>query len=67
MIAAIVGAIILIVLVLGIGWLVSPVFRAWAEKPKYTLLERDEMFERAASDACNDAPIIIVKELTAPE
>lgn len=54
MIAAIVGAIIFIVLLLGIVWFVSPAFRAWTEKPQYTLLERDEMFERAARDAFND-------------
>ena len=54
MIAAIVGAIILIVLLLIIVWFVSPAFRAWTEKPKYILLERDELFERAAKDAFND-------------
>jgi len=54
MITAMVGAIILIVLALVIAWLFSPAFRAWAEKPKYTMLERNEMFERATKDAFND-------------
>ena len=54
MIAAIVGAIILIVLALVIVWFFSPAFRAWTEKPKYTMLERNEMFERTARDAFND-------------
>ncbi|HQT31698.1 MAG TPA: hypothetical protein PLE48_12335 [Thiobacillus sp.] len=46
MIAAIVGAIILIVLALVIVWYYSPAFRVWTEKPKYTMLERDALFER---------------------
>lgn len=54
MIAAIVGAIILIVLVLVIVWFFSPAFRAWTEKPKYTMLERNAMFERAANKEFND-------------
>lgn len=54
MIAAIVGAIILIVLALVIVWFFSPAFRAWTEKPKYTMLERNEMFERTTRDAFND-------------
>lgn len=54
MITAIVSAIILIVLVLVIVWICSPAFRAWTEKPKSTMLERNEMFERAAKDAFND-------------
>lgn len=54
MMTAIVSAIILMVLVLVIVWFLSPAFRAWAEQPKYTMLERNEMFERAASDAFND-------------
>lgn len=55
MIAAIVGAIILIVLLLVIVWWVSPTFRVWTEKPKYTLLERDELFERAHDEFNNQA------------
>lgn len=54
MITAMVSAIILIVLVLVIVWFFSPAFRAWTEKPKYTMLERNEMFERAANDEFND-------------
>ena len=55
MITAIVSVIILLVLMLFIVWLFSPAFRAWTEKPKYTMLERNEMFERAARDAFNDS------------
>lgn len=54
MIAVLVGAILLIVLLLVVTWLVSSAFRAWTEQPKYTLLEHDELFERAAKDAFND-------------
>ena len=54
MIITIVSAIILIVLVLVIVWIFSPAFRAWTEKPKYTMLERNEMFERAANEEFND-------------
>lgn len=54
MMTAIVSAIILMVPVLVIVWFLSSAFRAWAEQPKYTMLERNEMFERAASDAFND-------------
>ncbi len=53
MITAIVSAIILIVLVLVIVWFFSPAFRAWTEKPKYTMLERNAMFDRAANDEFN--------------
>ena len=55
MMAVIVGSIILIIAVLLVFWLFSPSFRTWAEKPKYTMLERNEMFERAARDAFNDS------------
>lgn len=48
MMTAIVVAIVVVVALLTGGWLVSPAFRAWTEKPKYAMLERDEMFERAA-------------------
>lgn len=54
MISAIVSAIILMVLAPVGVWLFSPAFRAWTEKPKYTMLERNEMFERAANDEIND-------------
>ena len=54
MIAALGDAIILIVLLLVVVWLVSSAFRAWTEQPQYTLLERDELFERAANDTFND-------------
>ena len=54
MITVIVSAIIVMVLVLVIVWLFSPAFRACTEKPKYTMLERNEMFERAANDEFHD-------------
>ncbi len=54
MMTAIVSAIILIVLALIGVWLFSPTFRAWTEQPKYTMLERNAMFERAANDAAHD-------------
>lgn len=55
MITAIVSATILMVLALVVVWLTSPAFRVWTEKPKYTLLERNEMFERAAAERLNGA------------
>ena len=47
MMTAIVVAIVVVVAVLTGAWFVSPAFRAWTEKPKYAMLDRDEMFERA--------------------
>lgn len=55
MITAIVSATILMVLALVVVWLSSPAFRVWTEKPKYTLLERNELFERAAAGKLNQA------------
>ena len=60
MIAAMVGAIVLIVLVLVIVWLVSPAFRAWSENPKHRMLERDAMFE-APPIGSRSPPANIVK------
>ncbi len=54
MIAVIISAIILMVLALVTLWLFSPKFRYWAEQPKYTMLKRNEMFERASYDKSND-------------
>lgn len=54
MIPTMVVAIIVIVLALIGVWLASPNFRAWTERPKTTLLERNEMFERAANDEFNN-------------
>ncbi|MFA5171315.1 MAG: hypothetical protein WC426_07095 [Sulfuriferula sp.] len=54
MIAVIVSAIVFMVLALVTLWLFSPKFRYWAERPKYTMLKRDEMFERASHDELND-------------
>lgn len=47
MMAAMVSAIFLLMLLLMALWLLSPAFRTWAERAKYSMLERNEMFERA--------------------
>ena len=54
MIAVMVGGLLLLMLALAVVWSVSPAFRAWAEKPKYTMLERNEAFERDINNASND-------------
>jgi hypothetical protein len=54
MIAVIVSAIVFMVLALVTLWLFSPKFRYWAERPKYTMLKRDEMFERATVNRLSD-------------
>lgn len=54
MIAAIVISTLGMVLALLIVWVYSPTFRSWTEKPKYTMLERNEMFERTLADEFND-------------
>ena len=46
MIAAMVGAILVIVLALIAVWLISPAFRTWSEQPKYRMLQRNALFER---------------------
>lgn len=66
MIAAMVGAIILIVLLMVGVWLASPAFRAWSEKPKYTLLEHNELFERAIGDA-DTHPAPAPRKIDGPE
>lgn len=53
MIAAMVGALLLLMLVLAALWFVSPAFRAWAERPKFQMLEREAMYERAEADNAN--------------
>lgn len=47
MIAAMVGAILVIVLALIAVWLLSPAFRTWSEQPKHSMLQRNALFERA--------------------
>ena len=47
MIAAMVGALFLLVLGLVIFWMMSPAFRTWTERPKFQMLEREAMYERA--------------------
>lgn len=54
MIAALVGAIILMVAALISVWIFSPAFRVWTEKPKYAMLERNKAFERAINDELNN-------------
>lgn len=49
MIAAMVGAILVIVLALIAVWLVSPAFRTWSEQPKYGMLERNALYDHAGS------------------
>lgn len=54
MIATTVVTMILLIVVLACVWIFSPAFRAWTEKPKYTMLERNEMFERQLDRESND-------------
>ena len=56
MIAIIIGTTILLVAVLIVFWFFSPSFRSWAEKPKYTMLERNQDYERADRDKSNTQP-----------
>ena len=49
MIVAMVGALTLLVLGLGLLWLLSPAFRTWSERPKFQMLGRDALYERAAA------------------
>lgn len=65
MIAAIVGAIIFIVLLLGIVWFVSPVFRAWTEKPNTRCWNAMKCSSAPPGTHSMTPPTIIVKELTA--
>ena len=53
MIAGMVGAVLLLTLGLALLWFVSPAFRAWAERPKFQMLEREAMYERAEADNPN--------------
>ena len=53
MIATMVGAFLLLMLGLAVLWFVSPAFRAWAERPKFQMLEREAMYERAEADNPN--------------
>lgn len=50
MIAAMVGALLLLMLGLAVLWFVSPAFRTWAERPKFQMLEREALYERAEAD-----------------
>ena len=49
MIAAMVGAILVIVLALIAVWLISPAFRTWSEQPKYRMVERNALYDHAGS------------------
>jgi hypothetical protein len=44
-----VGALLLLVLGLGLVWLLSPAFRTWTERPKFQMLEREALYEREAA------------------
>ncbi len=49
MITAMVWAWLLIVLATVFVWLLSPSFRTWTERPKFQMLEREALYERAAA------------------
>ena len=51
MIAAMVGALLLLIAGLILVWLLSPAFRQWTERPKFQMLERDALYERASAQA----------------
>lgn len=55
MIAAMVSAIVLIVLALIAAWLSFPAFRIWSEQPKYRMLERNALYDRAEPQKCRVA------------
>ena len=61
MIAAMVGAILVIVLALIAVWLVSPAFRTWSEQPKYSMLQRNALFERTGIG--NRLPTVNIEKL----
>ena len=48
MIVAMVAAVMMLVLGLGLLWLLSPAFRTWSEQPKFQMLEQEALYERAA-------------------
>ena len=48
MIVAMVAALVMLVLGLGLLWLLSPAFRTWSERPKFQMLEQEALYERAA-------------------
>lgn len=54
MIAAMVGAILFMMLLLIGLWFWSPAFRIWAERAKYAILKQDDMFEHARQARSND-------------
>jgi hypothetical protein len=47
MIVAMVAALMMLVLGLVLLWLLSPAFRTWSERPKFQMLEREALYERA--------------------
>ena len=57
MIATMVGAFLLLMLGLAVIWFVSPAFRAWAERPKFQMLEREALYERNEADNAHFAKI----------
>ncbi len=61
MIAAMVGAILIIVLALIAVWLLSPAFRTWSEQPKHSMLQRNALFE--CTGIGNRLPIANIEQL----
>ena len=51
-----VGALLLLIAGLILVWLLSPAFRQWTERPKFQMLERDALYERASSPARGSPP-----------
>ena len=56
MIAAMVGGLLLLIAGLILVWLLSPAFRHWAERPKFQMLEREALYERASAQARGSPP-----------
>lgn len=56
MIAAMVGALLLLIAGLILVWLLSAAFRQWTERPKFQMLERDALYERASVQAHGSPP-----------
>ena len=51
-----VGALLLLIAGLILLWLLSPAFRRWTERPKFQMLERDALYERASAQARESPP-----------
>ena len=62
MIAAMVGALLFLIAGLLLVWLLSPAFRSWTERPKFQMLERDALCERASVQARESPPAEVSDE-----